>query len=115
MGHDIFNASSTATWIECSWSALNAVPDGPKKQSTVEAADEGTRRHLSLDGYVYFNELPPEDTPEYDQIVLAADFLRQLEPGEMQSEMRVKITDDCGGTTDVFNNHPYIATIFDAM
>lgn len=114
MSHDIFNASSTATWLECSWSALNAVPEPPKKESTKEAADEGTRRHLSLDGYVCFGELPPEDAPEYDQIALAANFLHQLEPGEMHSEMRVKITDDCGGTTDVFNNNPYVATIFDA-
>ena len=27
MSHDTFNASSTATWIECSYSALNAVPE----------------------------------------------------------------------------------------
>lgn len=114
MSHDIFNASATATWLECSWSALHKVPNPPKKADTIAAADEGTRRHLSLDGYVYFGELPPEDAPEYEQIVLAADFLRQLEPGEMQSELRVRLTDNCGGTTDVFNRHAHVATVFDA-
>jgi hypothetical protein len=114
MSHDVFNASSTATWIECSYSALNAVPDPPKKESTQAAADEGTRRHSSLDGVVFFGELPPSDAPEYDQIVMAKNFLDQLEPGEMHSELRVKIADNCGGTTDVFNKHSHVATIFDA-
>ena len=49
MSHDIFNASSTATWIECSWSALNAVPDPPRKASTVEAAASGTASHAVME------------------------------------------------------------------
>lgn len=108
--HALFAPSSSSTWLNCSFSARNAVPEPPKPQSTQEAADEGTRRHLSLDGYVYFGELPPEDAPEYDQIVLAADFLRQLEPGEMLSEVKGELSPECGGTTDVLNL-PYTANV----
>lgn len=113
-GHSLYSPSSSATWLECSYSARYAVPEPLKPASTVAAADEGTRRHASLDGYVYFGELPPEDAPEYDQIALAAAFLRQLEPGELHSELTMELTPECGGTTDVLNVHPYIATVFDA-
>lgn len=112
--HDTFSASSAATWLECSWSARNAVPDAPRKAGTVEAADEGKRRHLSLNAFVSFGELPPEDAPEYEQITLVDSFIRQLEPATLYSEMRVKVSDDCGGTTDLFNDHPHIATVLDA-
>lgn len=114
MAHEIYAPSSSATWLECTYSARHAVPEAPKPLSTQEAADEGTRRHLSLDGYVRSGELPPEDAPEYEQIALAADFLRQLEPGEMQSEVKGALAPDCGGTTDVLNLHPYITTVLDA-
>lgn len=103
MSHDTFNASSTATWIECSWSALHAVPDGPKKESTKLAADAGTEKHAVMeDGGI----------PEVEA------FLTQLEnPPSTVREMRVKLTDDCGGTLDVFS-HGYrqamnIATLLD--
>lgn len=98
MSHDIFNASSTATWIECSWSALNAVPDPPKKASTIAAADAGTERHFDLqDG----------------SVPVVEDFIRQLEQGNLSRELRVKLTDDCGGTVDIRNLHPRITTILD--
>jgi hypothetical protein len=108
MEHDIFAASSAATWLECSWSALNAVPNPPKKASTIEAADRGTERHLSLSDELLGSQSQDE------QIALAVSFLAQLEFGEMQSELRVRVAENCGGTTDVFNNNPYVATIFDA-
>lgn len=98
MGHDIFNASSTATWIECSWSARYAVPDPPKKQSTEDAAERGTALHELLEA----GELSDVEA-----------FIAQLEPGEQYRETRVKITDDCGGTLDFANFHPYIVTILD--
>jgi len=101
MGHDIFNASSTATWINCSWSALNAVPDAPRKLSTVAAAARGTERHEDMEA---------GDVPDVEA------FIAQLEPGEQYRELRVKITDDCGGTVDFFNK-PHvvhgIATVLD--
>lgn len=96
--HDIFNASSTATWLECSWSALNAIPEPPKKQSTVEASEAGTARHEDMEA----GEIPEVEA-----------FLRMLEPGTLYREMRVKVTDDCGGTLDVFNHAPYIVTTLD--
>lgn len=95
--HDIFNASSTATWIECSYSALHAVPDPPKKASTVLAADAGTAKHASMEA---------GDIPEVEA------FLAQLEFGETSRELRVHLTDDCGGTVDVFNNGS-VVTILD--
>lgn len=98
MGHDIFNASSTATWIECSWSALNAVPEPPKKQSTVDAADRGTALHEILETGVLSD---------------VEDFISKLEPGEQRRELRVKITDNCGGTLDFGNFSASFVTILD--
>jgi Protein of unknown function (DUF2800) len=98
MSHDIFNASNTATWIECSWSALNAVPEPPKKASTVKAAAAGTAKHEAMEA---------GDVPEVEA------FIAQLEPGEQYRERRVKITDDCGGTIDLINNHQRIVTVLD--
>jgi hypothetical protein len=99
MSHDTFNASSTATWIECSWSALHAVPDPPKKASTAEAAEAGTAKHAVMEA---------GGIPEVEA------FLAQLEPPKtLFREIRVKLTDDCGGTVDVFNDADHVATILD--
>src|SRR5258708_4943525 len=100
MSHDTFNASSTATWIECSWSALHAVPDAPKKESTKLAADAGTTRHVDMEA----GRIPEVEA-----------FLAQLEdPDFIQREMRVKLTDSCGGTVDVFGHHYRVTTLLDA-
>jgi hypothetical protein len=100
MSHDVFNASSTATWIECPWSALNAVPDAPKKAETIAAADAGTARH----GVMEAGGIPEVEA-----------FLAQLEDGDIRRELRVKLADDCGGTVDVFNDPIYrnVATVLD--
>lgn len=96
--HDTFNASATATWIECSYSALNKVPQPPKKESTVAAAEAGTLQHEDM---------------EAGDIAEVEHFISQLEPGEQSRELRVKLTDDCGGTLDFLNLHPYVTTILD--
>lgn len=98
MGHDIFNASSTATWIECSYSALYAVPDAPKKASTVAAAEAGTLRHEDM---------------EAGNIAGVEAFIDQLEDGPEHRELRVKITDDCGGTLDYARLNQRIVTVLD--
>jgi len=98
MSHDVFNASSTSTWIECSWSALNAVPDAPKKESTLLAAESGTLQHEDMEA----GEVPDVEA-----------FIAQLEPGALSREVRVRITDNCGGTIDIRNLNPYISTILD--
>ncbi len=88
MSHDVFNASSTATWIECSYSALHAVPDAPKKESTIAAAEAGTAAHEDMEA----GEIPDVEA-----------FLVQLEQGRLYREVRLKITDNCGGTGDIVN------------
>lgn len=98
MSHDTFNASATATWIKCSFSALNRVPNAPKKESTVKASEAGTERHEEM---------------ELGNIPAVEDFISQLEPGEEYREHRVKLTDDCGGTIDYLRLAPAIATILD--
>jgi uncharacterized protein DUF2800 len=97
MSHDLFNASATATWLECSYSALHAVPDPPKKQSTIAAAEAGTALH---------------DLMEYGGIPEVEDFVRQLEPGTQHRELRVRLADNCGGTIDLLNLAP-IVTVLD--
>jgi hypothetical protein len=97
--HEIFSASSAATWLECSWSALNAVPGPPRKASTSAAAQAGTDAHEAMaDG----------DIDEVES------FLARLEPGFVYRELRVTVTDDCGGTLDLFNEASRVATIIDA-
>lgn len=98
MSHDIFNASSTATWIECSYSALHAVPEPLKPESTRLAAEAGTEKHSAMEA---------GSNPDVEA------FVAQLEPGYVFREHRVKLTDECGGTVDLFNTGE-IATIFDA-
>lgn len=112
--HAIFAPSSAATWLECPYSARNSVPEPPKPAETQAAADEGTRRHVLLsDAIVFFGEYDAED-PAADQIALALSFVRQLEPGTLYTELKGELTPDCGGTTDLFNEHPGVATILDA-
>ena len=98
MSHDLFNASSTATWIECSWSALNGVPDAPKKAETIAAAARGTGLH---------------DDMEAGEITDVEAFVVQLEPGAEYREERVKITDNCGGTLDILRDGSRIVTLID--
>jgi hypothetical protein len=98
MGHDTFNASSTATWIECSYSAVYGVPDAPKKAETIAAAEAGTAKHEDMEA----GEVPDVEA-----------FLVQLEPGTLEREVRVRITESCGGTIDIRNLNPYIATFID--
>lgn len=98
MSHDLFNASATATWIECSYSARNAVPDAPKKESTIAASEAGTARHDDMEA----GEIPDVEA-----------FLAKLEPGTPEREVRVRVTDNCGGTIDIRNLHPYISTFLD--
>jgi hypothetical protein len=59
-------------------------------------------------------EAPEPDDPAYEQILLGADFIRQLEPGELQTEITGELAPECGGTTDVLNGHPHVVTVFDA-
>ena len=114
MAHALFPPSSSATWLECSWSARNAVPEPPKKAETAAAADEGTRRHELLSEAVLDGWLPEQGDEAREQIALAMDFIRQLEPGTRYSEQRVTVTAECWGTADLFNDSPYIATVLDA-
>jgi len=98
--HEIFSASSAATWLECSWSALNAVPEPPKKASTIAAAETGTEKHALMEA---------GDNPEVES------FIAQLEdPDSTIREYRVKVAGDCGGTLDIFSWSDRIATIIDA-
>ncbi len=96
--HEIFSASSAATWLECSWSALHAVPEPPRKASTIEAADAGTAAHEDMEA---------GDVPEVEA------FIAQLEPGMLDREIRVLVAADCGGTADIINSTNSITTIID--
>ncbi len=59
-------------------------------------------------------EFPDEDDNKADAIALGWDFVRQLEPGELRTELFGELHPDCGGTTDIFNNHPVVVTVLDA-
>lgn len=117
MAHAIYAPSSAATWLECTFSARNSVPEPPKPRKTQEAADEGTRAHTLLEAAVSQMEFPDEDDNKADAVALGWDFIQQfrrLEPGQLFTERKGELAPECGGTTDVLNLHPYITTIFDA-
>ena len=115
-GHSLFAPSSAATWLECSYSARNAVPEAPKPAKTVAAANEGTRAHTLLEAAISNDELPHEDDEKADAIALGMSFINQLEPGETYAELRGELTPECGGTTDLLRlpYDPHVVTVFDA-
>lgn len=113
MAHAIYAPSSAATWLECSFSARNSVPEVPKPLTTQQAADEGTRVHSLLEAAVSRAELPEEDDAAAGAISLGLDFIRQLERAELFTELKVELAPECGGTTDLLNDHPRIATVLD--
>lgn len=113
MAHALFAPSSAATWLECSFSARNSVPEPPKPPKTQAAADEGTRGHALLEAAVSQMEFPDETDIKAEAITLGVSFIDQLEPGDMYTELKVEIAHECGGTADIFNDAS-IATVFDA-
>ena len=113
-GHAIYAPSSSATWLKCSFSARNSVPEAPKPLATELAADEGTRGHALLEAAISKMEMPHEDDSKAEAIALGMDFIDQLEDGEMAAEVEGELTPECGGTTDLLNLHPHITTVFDA-
>lgn len=111
--HSVFAPSSAATWLECSFSARNSVPEAPKPAKTAEAADEGTRAHGLLEAAVSQMEMPDEGDSKADAVQLGYDFINQLESGARFTELKVELAPECGGTADLFNNNPNIATVLD--
>jgi hypothetical protein len=98
--HEIFSASSAATWLKCSWSALHAIPEPPRKASTIAAAEAGTAKHEAM-------ELG--DIPEVES------FVRQLEnPESTCREVKIWTAPDCGGTIDILSWDQNVTTIIDA-
>lgn len=116
--HTLFAPSSAATWLECSFSARNSVPEPPKPPKTQAAADEGTRGHALLEAAVSQMGFPDEGDTKAEAIALGVSFIDQLEPGDMYTELKVEIVYECGGTADIFNDswdrNPNVATVFDA-
>lgn len=112
-GHDVFAPSSAATWMNCTFSARNGVPDPPKKASTKAASDEGTRVHDLFDVAVSQMEFPEDGDTAADAVALGLDFVRQLEPGQTYTEMKLRLSAECGGTTDFFRYNPSIFTLLD--
>jgi Protein of unknown function (DUF2800) len=114
VAHSIYAPSSSATWLKCSFSARNSVPEAPKPLKTQLAANEGTRGHALLEAAISDMEMPDEGDSKAEAIALGMSFIDQLEPGEMLAEVEGALAPECGGTTDLLNLHPYITTVFDA-
>lgn len=113
MAHAIYAPSSAATWLECTYSARNSVPEPPKPLKTQHTADEGTRVHTLLEVAISQMEMPEDGDTAADAIELGMSFIRQLEQAEMFTELKVEIAPECGGTTDLFNDHMRVATVLD--
>lgn len=114
MAHSVFAPSSAATWLPCPFSARNSVPEPPKPPKTQMAADEGKRAHALLEAAVSQAEFPDGDDSKADAIALGWSFVQQLEPGDLHTELFGELAPECGGTIDIFNDHPYIVTVLDA-
>jgi hypothetical protein len=111
--HDIYAPSSSSTWLECTYSARHSVPEPPKPLKTKLAADEGTRVHTLFEVAISEMEMPEEGDTAADAIALGLDFVRQLEPGTIHTELKLRLTEECGGTTDLWNEAPRIVTWLD--
>ena len=112
--HALFAPSSAATWLECSFSARNSVPEPPKPLTTQLAADEGTRGHALMEAAVRESDMPDDDDSKAEAVALGMAFIRQLEPGEQHTEIFGELTPECGGTTDLLNV-PHVANIVTVM
>lgn len=112
-GHADFSPSSSATWLACPYSARDAAPDDFKKQSTKDASDEGTRVHALLEMALIDGASPHREDPARDAVDAAVSFINKLEDGTVHSEFKITVSQECYGTTDVYNNSHQIATIFD--
>src|SRR5580692_9665520 len=98
MAHSIFAPSSAATWLECSFSARNSVPEAPKPLKTQLAADEGTRGHELLAIAVAEHAFPDAADSKAEAVALGIDFVQRLEPGDLYTELKVELAHECGGT-----------------
>lgn len=114
--HAKFAPSSAATWLKCSWSARNAVPEDMKKATTIEAAAEGTRVHALLEQWHTTGDLPPPDDEAHESVKLWAAFISKLydERSLPYAELRVFLTDECWGTIDFYGKGVRVSTIMDA-
>lgn len=113
MSHAVFAPSASGTWIECSYSARNGVPEAPKPVKTQLAATEGQRVHTLFETAISGMEFPDEGDTAADAIAQGMAFIRQFEPGELHAELQIRLSLECGGTTDVFNDAEPIATVLD--
>ena len=111
--HAVYAPSSAATWLKCSYSARFAVPEETKKQSTVEAAAEGTRVHELLERWHRTDELPAPDDPAHESVQLWAAFVDKLD-ADTHAEIRSTINEDCWGTVDLLAPRHDVMTIMDA-
>lgn len=112
MAHSIFAPSSAATWLECSFSARNSVPEAPKPLKTRLAADEGKRGHTLMEAVAEQSEWPDDGDSKAKVIQLGYNFINQLEAGARFTELKVELSLECGGTVDLFNNSA-VATVMD--
>lgn len=114
--HADYSPSGSATWIKCSWSARYAVPEDLKKQSTVDAAAEGTRVHTLLQKWHDDGTMPGVEDPAHESVALWASFVEKLwdTGADTHAEIVVRLTDECWGTVDLRGRTNRVTTIMDA-
>ena len=107
--HAIYAPSSAHRWIDCTASASGIAALG-EQEPGVEAI-EGTAAHEELERILSKSGEPDPDHPAAYGIALAIDYVRQLPPGRMYVEQRVRLTDHIWGRCDVAHWHEESATL----
>jgi hypothetical protein len=121
--HAVYAPSSAHRWIHCTASAEAIAQLGEQEEG--EEAAKGTQAHEEIervlgpysgDGLGLWLEKPEHlavnpDHPAAYGVALVLDFVRQLPPGTIWIEQRVRLTDKIWGRCDVCHWHPESATL----
>lgn len=118
--HAVYAPSSAPRWMACTASAEAVAALGERESG--EAAVEGTQAHSEIERVLgHMNGLMkperfamPVPDPEHEAawgIALFLDYVRQLAPGRIWVEQRVKLTDKIWGRPDVGHWHEETATL----
>lgn len=112
--HAIYSPSSATRWMNCTASA-EAIAQLNENNEPGEEAKVGTLAHEELERCLIQNDSVDPYHPAAYGIALLLDFVRQLGPGRLFIEQRVKLTDDIWGRCDVahWDSDGSVLTIID--
>ncbi len=101
--HAVYAPSSAHRWSVCTASAEAIAAIGEQEEG--EEAAEGTRAHDEIERCFMRESAVNPDHPAAYGVALVLDYVRQLPPGKLWIEQRVRLTDQIWGRCDVAHWH----------